>query len=286
MRLFIFGIGYSAQALLAEHAGRFSHIAGTVRTAEKAAPLRALGVEALVHGGGTPSAEVAAALRESDALLASAAPGDAGDPLLADFDQALRSASRLRQIIYLSTVGVYGDHGGRWIDETAPLEATSPRGRRRVEAEAAWLELGNRTDASVQCHRLAGIYGPGRNAIDDLREGTARRIVKPGQVFNRIHVADIAGAIAAGFAAPHVTGGINVCDSEPAPPQDVVAFAASLIDVAPPPETPFETATLSEMARSFYAENKRCSNRRLREDLGYRMRYPTYREGLAALAGR
>jgi nucleoside-diphosphate-sugar epimerase len=284
MKLFIFGIGYSALALLAEHAGQFSHITGTVRTPEKAARLRTEGVEALVHAGGAPSAGVLAALAASDALLASAAPGDAGDPMLADFGAALLAAPRLRQIIYLSTVGVYGDHGGRWIDETAPLAATSLRGRRRVEAEAAWQTLGTRIDASVQCHRLAGIYGPGRNAIEDLREGTSRRIVKPGQVFNRIHVVDIAGAIAAGFAARQITGGINICDNEPASPQDVVAHAASLEGIPPPPEVPFETATLSDIARSFYAENKRCSNRRLREELGYRLRFPTYREGLAALA--
>jgi nucleoside-diphosphate-sugar epimerase len=284
MKLFIFGIGYSALALLAEHAGQFSHITGTVRTPEKAARLRTEGVEALVHAGGAPSAGVLAALAASDALLASAAPGDAGDPMLADFGAALLAAPRLRQIIYLSTVGVYGDHGGRWIDETAPLAATSLRGRRRVEAEAAWQTLGTRIDASVQCHRLAGIYGPGRNAIEDLRDGTSRRIVKPGQVFNRIHVVDIAGAIAAGFAARQITGGINICDNEPASPQDVVAHAASLEGIPPPPEVPFETATLSDMARSFYAENKRCSNRRLREELGYRLRFPTYREGLAALA--
>lgn len=283
MRLFILGIGYSAEALVAGHRTRFSAVAGTVRSPGKAARLRAEGVEAHVFAGGAPSVEMAAALARSDALLVTAAPGDAGDPFLVDAVPALEAAGELRQIVYLSTVGVYGDHGGAWIDETAPARPASQRGRRRVEAEEAWAAFARERGMGLQCHRLAGIYGPGRSALDDLRAGTARRIVKSGQVFNRIHVADIAGAIAAGLARPEVTGAVNVCDDAPGPPQDVVAFAAGLLGVPPPPETPFESAALSEMARSFYAENKRCRNGRLRGELGYELLFPTYREGLTAL---
>jgi nucleoside-diphosphate-sugar epimerase len=185
--------------------------------------------------------------------------------------------------VYLSTVGVYGDHGGAWIDESASLKPTSERAKRRVAAEQAWTAFGEEHGVTVQLHRLAGIYGPGRNQIEDLRNGTARRIVKPGQVFNRIHVEDIAGAAMAGFLKPDIAGAFNICDNEPCPPQDVVAYGADLLGIPPPPETPFETAVLSEMARSFYSESKRCSNRRLRDVLGYAMRYPTYREGLKSL---
>jgi nucleoside-diphosphate-sugar epimerase len=270
-------------ALAAEHASAFAAIAGTVRSPDKAAGLRRAGIAAHVWPGGEPEAATLAALAGADAILVTAAPGEAGDPVLADCRRALGQCGRLRQVIYLSTVGVYGDHGGAWIDETAPARPSNPRGRRRIEAEEAWTAFARERGIGLQCHRLAGIYGPGRSAIDDLRAGTARRIVKPGQVFNRIHVADIAGAIAAGLARPEVTGPINVCDNEPAPPQDVVAFAAALLGMPPPPETPFESAALSEMARSFYAENKRCRNTRLSGELGYGLRYPTYREGLRAV---
>jgi nucleoside-diphosphate-sugar epimerase len=284
MNLFCFGLGYSAETLVRLHGERFTSISGTVRTLDKANRLRAMGVNAIVYSGGAAGPLVAAALEGADCLLVSAAPDDAGDPMLRQLRAELVNAESLRTIIYLSTVGVYGDHGGDWIDETAPLRPTSERGKRRVMAEEAWTAFGQDHGISVQIHRLAGIYGPGRNQIDDLREGTARRIIKQGQVFNRIHVEDIAGAAMAGFMHPTVTGPFNICDSEPCPPQDVVEYAAGLLGMPPPPETPFAEARLSEMARSFYSESKRCSNRRLREVLGYSLRYPTYREGLNALA--
>jgi nucleoside-diphosphate-sugar epimerase len=204
--------------------------------------------------------------------------------MLRQLRPALEAADRLRIVIYLSTVGVYGDHGGAWVDEATPTRPTSERGRRRVGAEGAWTDFGRRRGVPIQIHRLAGIYGPRSNAVDDMRLGVARRIVKPGQVFNRIHVEDIAGAIAAGLAHPKVTGPVNICDDEPCPPQDVVAYAASLLCVPPPPETAFEDAALSEMGRSFYSESKRCRNLRLKRELGYALRYPTYREGLRAEA--
>jgi nucleoside-diphosphate-sugar epimerase len=178
---------------------------------------------------------------------------------------------------------VYGDHGGAWIDETAPPNPTSARSRRRLAAEEAWLALGRRTGKPVQVFRLAGIYGPRRNPLAQLAAGTATRIVKPGQIFNRIHVDDIAAALAASLDRPRAGAVYNVADDEPAPPQDVVAYAASLAGVVPPAEIPFDEASLSPMARSFYAETKRVSNRLLKQELGLTLRYPTYREGLAAL---
>jgi nucleoside-diphosphate-sugar epimerase len=284
MNLFCFGLGYSAETLMRLHVERFTAIGGTVRTLDKANRLRAADVNAIVYAGGAAGRLVTAALEAADGLLVSAAPDEAGDPMLRQLRPELETAENLKTIVYLSTVGVYGDHGGGWIDESAPLNATSERGKRRLEAENAWRIFGEKRGVAVQVHRLAGIYGPGRNQLDDLREGTARRIIKEGQVFNRIHVEDIAGAALAGFQHPGVSGAFNICDDEPCPPQDVVAFAAQLLGVPPPPETPFAEAKLSEMARSFYSESKRCSNRRLREVLGYALRYPTYREGLSALA--
>jgi nucleoside-diphosphate-sugar epimerase len=284
MNLFCFGIGYSAETLIRMHGGRFRSIAGTVRTLAKAERLRAAGIHAIVYSGGAGGPLVAAALRGADSLLVSAAPDEAGDPMLRQLRPELDRAERLRTVIYLSTVGVYGDHGGGWVDEATPLKPASERGRRRVAAEQAWSAFGEARGIAIQLHRLAGIYGPRSSAIDDIREGTARRIIKPGQVFNRIHVEDIAGAAMAGFAQPEASGPFNICDDEPCPPQVVVEHAAMLLGVPPPPEVPFAQAALSEMGRSFYSESKRCRNDRLKQFLGYRLRYRTYREGLAALA--
>ena len=211
----------------------------------------------------------------------SIAPNDAGDPVLNQYASEIAAANP-QWIGYLSTVGVYGNHDGAWVDEETPLNPVSKRSVQRVEAEQAWLAFAQENDVPVQIFRLSGIYGPGRNAFENFKKGTARRLVKPGQVFNRIHVADIAGALQAALAKPS-TRVFNVTDDEPAPPQDVVAFAAQLQGVEAPPEIPFETADLSPMARSFYGENKRVSNQRVKEELGYSFRYPDYRTALKAL---
>jgi nucleoside-diphosphate-sugar epimerase len=283
MKLFIFGIGYTAEQLIRDHAGRFTAISGTVRSAEKALRIRRHGIAAHAYAGGDGGPDMVADLAGADALLITAAPDASGDPMLRYLRPALGATRQLGRIIYLSTVGVYGDHQGQWIDETAPTRPTSPRGVYRLEAEQAWAAVGMAIGAAVQAHRLPGIYGPGRNAIVDLRAGHARRIIKPGQVFNRCHVADIAGCIASSLSAPPVSGAFNVTDDLPCPPQDVVAHAADLIGMPPPPEVPFEQAELSEMGRSFYGESKRCRNDRAKSALEWRLRYPTYREGLAAL---
>ncbi|MBZ9935829.1 SDR family oxidoreductase [Mesorhizobium sp. BR1-1-16] len=280
--LFIFGIGYSALAFARRAAGRYGSITGTVRSAEKASSLRAECIDAMVFDGVHATDEVRAALGRATHLVQSIAPDAAGDPALRIFEPDLRLSRALRWIGYLSTVGVYGDHGGGWVDEATPPRAVSERSRNRVAAEAAWQALGAEIGVPVALLRLAGIYGPGRNTFVNLADGSARRLVKPGQVFNRIHVEDIA-AIVAAAAEQRASGVFNVTDNEPAPPQDVVAYAAELAGYPPLPDIPFESASLSPMARSFYGENKRVSNARLSHDLGITLAYPTYRDALAAL---
>ena len=283
VKLFIFGLGYSALYFARTRRALFTEIGGTVRGAAKAAALRAEGIRAHRFDGDFAAPEIAPALQSADALLVSIPPQDGGDAALAHFGAALRAAENLRGIVYLSTIGVYGGHQGAWIDESAETRPSSPRNVLRAHVEKDWLALGAATGKTAHVLRLAGIYGPGQNQLEKLRAGKARRIVKAGQVFNRIHVEDISRAVAGAFAAPK--GGVwNVADDEPAPPQEVLVFAAGLLGIAPPPEIDFETAGLSPMARSFYGDNKRVSNARLKKELGVELAYPTYREGLRALA--
>lgn len=274
MRLFILGLGYSARHFVRRFGGSFSHIAGTVRDPAQRDELA--GIELHPFSGSDPARETVEWVRAADVLLISIPPGSTGDPAIAAFGDVL--AAGRRKIVYLSTIGVYGDHGGGWVGESTPPQAMFERTRMRIAAEQAWTNAA-RGDAAIL--RLAGIYGPGRNALATLRAGTARRIIKPGQVFNRIHVDDIASAI---MAAVHHDGGTwNVCDDEPAPPQDVIAYAAELMGVAPPPEEAFATAEMSAMARSFYASSARVSNARLKRELDVTLACPTYRHGLDAL---
>lgn len=276
MRLFLLGLGYSAQHFVRRFGNCFSHIAGTVRDPAQRADLA--GLELHRFAGISPERQTLERAREADVLIISIPPGGTGDPAVSAFGATLADG-RPRKIVYLSTIGVYGDHAGGWVDERTPPQSSLDRARLRVSAEQAWTDL---APGDVAILRLAGIYGPGRNALRTLRAGTARRIIKPGQVFNRIHVDDIAGAIM--VAVRHGGGGIwNVCDDEPSPPQDVITYAANLMGIAPPPEEAFETAEMSAMARSFYAGSARVSNERIRRELGLRLAYPTYRQGLEAL---
>ena len=275
-RLFCFGLGFSALALARQLRDKGFAIAGTCRSEEKAAALRAEGIDAFVYG--PDHALDPAVLEGTTHLLLSIPPDEQGDPVARDLGNALQ-ALPLQWVGYLSTTGVYGDRGGDWVDELSPLAPSTARGRRRLEAEEQWAAL----DLPLHIFRLAGIYGPGRNQLATLRAGTAKRIVKEGQVFSRIHVEDIANILAASIAHPAPGTAYNVCDNEPAPPQEVVTYAAELLGLTPPPEVPFEDADLSPMAKSFYAESKRVSNKRIREELGITLRYPTYREGLRAL---
>ena len=282
-RLFSFGYGFSAAALGRRLAARGFAIAGTCRHEEKAARLRAEGIDCFIFGD-HPLADPASALAGTTHLLLSVPPGADGDPVLAMHAADIaRIAPQLEWMGYLSTTGVYGDRSGGWVDESTPLAPGTRRGRRRLEAEAAWRAFATRTGAPLHIFRLAGIYGPGRNPLRGILDGTARRIVKPGQVFSRIHVDDIAAVLEASIDRPRPGAAYNVCDDAPAPPQDVVAYAAELLGRPPPPEIPFDKAELTPMARSFYADSKRVSNRLIRDELGMTLKYPTYREGLKAL---
>jgi len=289
--LFCFGLGYSASHYIAEFGARFDRIAGTVTTREKAAAIASAGigghkVEAFVFDGAHVTPDVTAALMDAAAVLVSVPP-DNRDPVLRHFARTIAGAPQLQSIVYLSTVGVYGDHGGEWVDEDTPAAPVSERSRARLAAEQEWPTVGARCGRPVAILRLSGIYGPGQNALIQVARGSARRIDKPGQVFNRIHVEDIAQAIDAAFTR-RADGIFNVTDDEATPQGVPIAFAAELLEVAPPPELPFAEAAKSmlPMALSFYAESRRVRNHKLKRDLGVELRYPSYREGLCALLAR
>ena len=287
--LICFGLGYSAEHFVAASGQKFDRIVGTARGAERAAALNARFGERLrmliFDGSGAgANAELRGAIGEADFALVSVPPGEAGDPVLRASEEAFAAARRVRSIVYLSTIGVYGDHGGGWVDEDTPPRPGSARSRARLAAERAWQECGRGCGGAVAILRLSGIYGPGQNALLQLARGTVRRIVKPGQVFNRIHAGDIAQAVDAAFAQ-RASGIFNVADDEPSPHGDPIEFAARLMGVPPPPEIPFAEAapSMSALSLSFWQECRRVRNARLKRDLGVRLLYPTYREGLRAL---
>jgi len=285
-RLVVFGLGYSARRLAQRLLARGWRVAGTVRSAEKADHLRAGGIDAHVFDRGHPLADPAALLDGATHLLSSVPPDREGDrdAVLDHHGDAIAArAGQLAWVGYLSTTGVYGDRGGGWVDETSALRPTSERSGRRAHAESRWRALHRDHGAAVHVFRLAGIYGPGRGPVESVRRGTARRIHKPGHVFARIHVDDIARVLDASIVRPNPGAVYNVCDDEPAPPQDVTAYACELLGVDPPPLVDFADAEMSEMARTFWRDNKRVSNARLHDDLGVELAHPTYREGLRAL---
>jgi nucleoside-diphosphate-sugar epimerase len=291
--LLCLGFGYSAQHYAALHGGRFDRIIGTTRGTAHAAelPARRFGghaVEMVVFDGQTAEPALVDAVGQASVLLVSISPADGVDPTLAVLKAAVAAAPRLVSIVYLSTIAVYGDHAGAWIDEDTPLTPALTRAEDRIAAERAWQALGAARNLPVAVIRIAGIYGPGQNALEAVTAGRARRIVKPGQVFNRIHVGDLAGIIdgAVALALSRRAGGIfNAADDEPTAPGDPIVYAAGLLGVEPPPEIAFEEAkkTMSPFAISFYGESKRVRNARIKSVLGITLRYPTYREGLRAL---
>lgn len=277
--LLSFGHGYSARALTPLLLAQGWTVIGITRSEEKADELRAAGVEPIIFG-----AAIDGALARATHVLTSAGPNGDGDPVLNTYGDALQTGLRAGQWVgYLSTTGVYGDHGGDWVDEGTALTPSTRRGQMRVSAEAAWGDLAEKTGAALHVFRLAGIYGPGRGPFAKVRAGTARRIVKPGQVFSRIHVEDIAQVLAASIARPNAGAIYNLCDDDPAPPEDVIGHAAELLGLPLPPAVDFETAEMTPMARSFYAESKKVRNDRIKAELGVRLIHPDYRAGLAAL---
>jgi nucleoside-diphosphate-sugar epimerase len=279
--LFCVGLGYSALALARRLVAAGWRVTGTCRSAQRQAELRAAGYTTVLFDRDRPIGENA--LDGVTHLLVSVPPDTDGDPVLAMHGKDIVAKEGLAWLGYLSTTGVYGDRDGGWVDETASLLPTGERGRRRVAAEQGWLGLWRDCDVPVHIFRLAAIYGPGRSAFDALRAGTAKRIDKPGQVFSRIHVADLANVLITSMARPRPGAIYNVCDDEAAPPSNVVAYAAGLLGVEPPSLVSLEAAGLSPRARSFYDDNKRVANRLIKTELGVPLRYPDYRVGLAAI---
>lgn len=269
------GHGFSARALTPYLLDAGWTVIGTSRSAEKCNALRAMGVEAVQW----PGTDLTDAMHRASHLLMSAAPTDAGDPFLADYDLSQHSFD---WVGYLSTTGVYGDHGGGWVDEDSPLSPATKRGQLRVRAEAQWQAL----PLPLHIFRLAGIYGPGRGPFAKVRAGTARRIIKDNQVFSRIHVDDIAQVLWASIRRPNAGAIYNLCDNDPAPPQDVIAYAAQLLGAPMPEAVDYGTAEMTPMARSFYAESKRVRNDRIRDELGVALKFPDYKSGLQDLLTR
>jgi hypothetical protein len=283
MSLFVFGLGYTARQFIDTYRNLFARICGTYRSPEKAEALCASSIVPYFFDGESYDAGILDELARADTVIISVPPFSEFDPTLKHFSGAIASAPHLRWVGYLSTVGVYGNANGGWVDENTPPSPVNERSRHRIVAEQQWLELGDKVTFAVQIFRLAGIYGPGRNALLKVAEGTARRIIKPGQVFNRIHTSDIAQVLMASIERPSRNTIYNVADDEPGPPQDVITYAAELLGVEPPPEVPFDRADMTSMARTFYQDNKRVSNKRIRDDLGVTLLYPTYRQGLSSL---
>jgi nucleoside-diphosphate-sugar epimerase len=278
--LFCFGLGYTALALARTLTAQGWRVTGTCRAAAHAEAIAGPGLEIVIFDRDQPIAEIDRHLASATHLLSSVPPDDKGDPVLDMHGAAVaRIAPRLQWIGYLSTTGVYGDRQGGWVDESSALTPSGERGRRRLAAETAWLAL----PQPAHLFRLAGIYGPGRSALDSVRDGKARRVVKPGQVFSRIHRDDIVQVLLASIARPHPGTAYNVCDDDPADPAEVITHACKLLNVPPPPAVPFAEAGLSPMARSFYDDNKRVRNDRIKQALGVVLTYPDYRAGLAAL---
>ncbi len=282
VRLFCFGLGYTALRVAARLAGEGWTVAGTCRGPENQAYLNSQGFDAFLFDGRTAMDNAAQALAGTTHILSSIPPDESGDPVLRAHLGEI-AALNLKWVGYLSTTGVYGDKGGGWVDERTPRAPTTARGERRAAAEMAWESLFKMGRIPVHVFRLPGIYGPGRSALDTVRAGKTQRVFKEGQVFSRIHVDDLARALIASMNTPRGGAVYNICDDEPAPPQDVTAYACELLGVPVAPVTPIDEAELSPMARSFYAENKQVRNRLMKSELGVRLAYPTYREGLSAL---
>jgi nucleoside-diphosphate-sugar epimerase len=282
-RLFAFGLGFSALAFAKRLSAKGWQIAGTVRGEDKIERLSRQGYSLAQFSDDHRSDDVSNLLQDTTHLLHSIPPGSEGDPVLARYRRDIEGLNSLRWIGYLSTVGVYGDQHGNWVDESTDPKPNTARTGARVDAELAWLRLGEEIGVPTHIFRLAGIYGPGRSVFDKLKAGTARRIKKDGQVFSRIHVEDIAGVLESSIAQPRAGAIYNVADDEPAAPGEVVAYAAELMGVPAPPEIDFADADLTPMARSFYEGSRRIRNTRIKSELGVTLNYPTYREGLAAL---
>lgn len=282
--LFCFGLGYTATALGKALLEKGWQVSGTCQAEDKQKELEALGFQAVIFDGRNHTEEVTTLLNSATHILQSIAPNAEGDPVLEVFEKDINArANDIQWLGYLSTTAVYGDRQGGWVDETSDLNPQMKRGIWRMHAEDQWRRIHDQTSLPVHIFRLAGIYGPGRNQLKKLLEKKARRIVRKGQLFSRIHVDDIAQTLLASIHNPNPGSAYNVCDNEAAPPQDVIKYAADLLGIDATPEEPFDQAELSDMARSFYSESKKVSNEKIKSELGVKLKYPTYREGISSL---
>ncbi len=278
--LLSFGHGYSAQALTPLLLNTGWTVTGTTRTEEKAKRLAQTGITPMLWSDDA----LAEAIGRATHVMISVSPQNGVDPILHRFEREIAAAApKFEWVGYLSTIGVYGDHQGGWVDETTPPNPATQRGKDRVRAEAHWSDFAKTAGFPLHIFRIAGIYGPGRGPFEKVQQGKARRIIKKGQVFSRIHVEDIARVLEASIASPNAGRIYNLCDDDPAPPQDVLSYAAKLLGVPDPPAIPFEEADMTPMARSFYAESKRVRNDRIKDELGVKLKYPNYRVGLQSL---
>ncbi len=285
MGVFFFGMGYSSQAsarAIRAIVDTNMKIFGTTRSRPRADELLRAGIRLHAFDGREPGVMLGADLVRADKVIISIPPAKGADPVLAHHQKELGRAENLDWLCYFSTVGVYGNADGAWIDESAPCNPKNERSKQRIKVEELWRNYARERKLPLAIFRIAGIYGPGRSSLDKLRTGKAHRIIKSGQVFNRIHVDDI-GRITALAMRSKLSGTFNLSDDEPAPPQDVVAYSAEMADITPPQEVAFEDADLSDMARSFYSDNKRVSNAAIKKTLGIELLYPTYREGIKAI---
>lgn len=281
-KLFCFGYGYTCDYVGHELLQRADwSVAGTTRDVEKREVLKQRGIEAHLFDWETPLPDPMLVLEDVTHLLISTPPNDDGDPTFLLHSEEILQLKNLKWIGYLSTTSVYGDRDGEWVDENSELRPSSQRGSRRKKAEDQWLSISSE-QLPVHVFRLAGIYGPGRSALDSIRAGMARRIEKPGHAFSRIHVEDIVNVLLTSMAKPQAGTAYNVCDDQAAPSHEIIAYACELIGRPPPPLIPFDQADLSPMARSFYSDNKRLRNDKIKTELGVNLKYPTYKEGLKA----
>jgi len=279
-KLFCFGYGYSCDYLGHELMGQGWKVAGTTRNDGKREILKSRNVEAHLFDRERPLPDPVHTLRDVTHLVISTPPDDEGDPAFLMHGHDILRLDNLQWIGYLSTTGVYGDRQGDWVDENSPMNPNSQRGSRRVQAEEQWLSLAKSHGLPLHIFRLAGIYGPGRSALDSIRAGVARRIDKPGHAFSRIHVEDISRVLLASMENPNPLAAYNLCDDLAAPSHEVIAHACELLAKSVPPLIPFDEADLSPMARSFYADNKRVHNKRIKDELGVDLKYKNYIDGL------
>ncbi|MBC8283911.1 MAG: SDR family oxidoreductase [Nitrospinae bacterium] len=279
--LFCFGLGFSAQALAERLLLKNWSVTGTCRATDK--NISSVKLPTLPFDGTIASEEIEIALSNATHLLVSIPPQPSGDVVLKSFGSQIENNKNLKWIGYISSTGVYGDTHGEWVNESSPLLPATKINVQRVEAEQAWLNMARQKGCPVMVFRCVGIYGPGRNLLISAQQGRARRIEKPGLVFSRIHVEDLAQTLEASIQKPELGEIYNVCDDEPASPSEAVEYAFKLLNIPPPPLIPFESAELSEIARGFYKTCKRVSNSKIKKELGVKLKYPNYRSGLDAI---